>query len=216
MAKQNLGKIMMLPKGEYDKGVTYEMLDIVTYEDSSYLCKQTSINNLPTNTEYWQLISKGVSDVVVSSTEPIDSNRSKIWIRNTETEQIIYLKNNNDEYEEFIKNNFTNYKSSVVKEDTYVSATAVNWCEVRNGIAYVSMNLTLVAGEMSTASATLVSGLPPAKSNIEIQTHLYNSTENYSIRARVTTGGLLRWWYNPAVTIKSNNALSVNINYPVA
>ena len=99
---------------------------------------------------------------------------------------------------------------------TYVSSIAVNWCEVRNGIAYVSMNLTLVAGEMSTESATLVSGLPPARANVEIQTHLYNSSENHSIRARITTAGLLRWWYNPAITVRSNNALSVNISYPVA
>lgn len=130
----------------------------------------------------------------------------------------IYVLNDYGVYEEFItkEDDLADYKPSLVKDDTYVSSIATNWCEVRNGIAYVSMNLTLVAGEMSTAAATLVSGLPTPKVNAEIQTHLYNSTENHSIRARITTAGLLRWWYNPTVTVKSSNALSVNITYPVA
>ena len=64
MAKQNLGKIIMTPKGVYNNSTTYEFLDVVTYEGSSYVCKQASTGNLPT-TDYWQLLaSKGDKPVV--------------------------------------------------------------------------------------------------------------------------------------------------------
>lgn len=56
MAKENLGKIVMTPKGGYDSTVAYEFLDIVTYNGSSYLCKKTSTGNEPTKEEYWQPI----------------------------------------------------------------------------------------------------------------------------------------------------------------
>ena len=56
MAKQNLGRVAMVSKGEYSSATSYEKLDIVTYEGSSYVCKKDSIGNLPTNAEYWQLL----------------------------------------------------------------------------------------------------------------------------------------------------------------
>lgn len=62
MATQNLGKVVILPKGAYDAGTAYAFLDVVTYNGSSYICKAVngSTGNLPTDTTYWQLIaSKG-------------------------------------------------------------------------------------------------------------------------------------------------------------
>ena len=56
MAKENLGKVMMIPKGEYSNDITYEILDIVTYNGGSYVCKKDSKGNIPTNLEYWQVI----------------------------------------------------------------------------------------------------------------------------------------------------------------
>ena len=56
----NLGKVATTPKGEYSNETIYVRLDIVTYNGSSYVCLKESVGNLPTNTEYWQLIaSKG-------------------------------------------------------------------------------------------------------------------------------------------------------------
>ena len=55
MAKQNLGKIIMTPKGVYNNSTAYEFLDVITYNGSSYVCKQASTGNLPT-TDYWQLL----------------------------------------------------------------------------------------------------------------------------------------------------------------
>jgi len=58
MAKQNLGRVAMASKGEYSSETSYEKLDIVTYEGSSYVCKKDSIGNLPTNTEYFDVLAE--------------------------------------------------------------------------------------------------------------------------------------------------------------
>jgi hypothetical protein len=56
----NLGKVATTPKGEYNDSIKYLKLDVVTYNGSSYVSLKESIGNLPTNTEYWQLLaSKG-------------------------------------------------------------------------------------------------------------------------------------------------------------
>lgn len=55
------GKVMPIPKGTYAAGTTYERLDIVTYEGSSYIAKTSTTGNLPTNTTYWQLYAQGAS-----------------------------------------------------------------------------------------------------------------------------------------------------------
>ena len=58
MAKQNLGRVAMASKGEYSSATSYERLDIVTYAGSSYVCKKDSIGNLPTNTEYFDVLAE--------------------------------------------------------------------------------------------------------------------------------------------------------------
>lgn len=44
--------------GEYNAGTTYSVNDAVSYNGSSYICKLESINNLPTNTTYWDLLAQ--------------------------------------------------------------------------------------------------------------------------------------------------------------
>ena len=50
------GRVLLIPKGDYNSGTTYNVLDWVRYDNKAYVCKQTSIGNLPTNTTYWQLL----------------------------------------------------------------------------------------------------------------------------------------------------------------
>lgn len=56
------GRVLLLPKGAYNALTTYNPLDFVTYGADSYVCKQTSTGNAPTNTTYWQLLAKGSTD----------------------------------------------------------------------------------------------------------------------------------------------------------
>lgn len=54
------GRVLMIPKGTYDATTTYNMLDLVYYSGATYVCKQTSLNHLPTDTDYWQLVASGI------------------------------------------------------------------------------------------------------------------------------------------------------------
>ena len=47
------------PTGEYDNTITYSKMDMVTYQGSSYIAIQSTLGNLPTNTNYWLLFAKG-------------------------------------------------------------------------------------------------------------------------------------------------------------
>ena len=61
MAEQEtmvLGIVGMSPKGTYNSETEYEKLNIVTYQGSSYCAKKDTLGNLPTDTEYWDLIAE--------------------------------------------------------------------------------------------------------------------------------------------------------------
>lgn len=58
MAKQILGKVVPIAKGEYNSSTQYEILDIVTHNGSSYIAKTNVKGQTPTNTTYWQLLAK--------------------------------------------------------------------------------------------------------------------------------------------------------------
>ena len=50
------GRILIMPKGDYDSTKTYEMLDLVKHNGTSWLAKKESTGIEPTiaNSEYWQ------------------------------------------------------------------------------------------------------------------------------------------------------------------
>jgi hypothetical protein len=50
----NAGRILILPKGEYDASKTYEMLDLVNRNGISWLAKKTVSGIAPVEGEYWQ------------------------------------------------------------------------------------------------------------------------------------------------------------------
>ena len=60
MATENLGRVALKYKGEYSSEITYKVLDVVSYEGSSYVAIKETTGNLPTNTTYWgQMAQKG-------------------------------------------------------------------------------------------------------------------------------------------------------------
>lgn len=52
------GKVLLMPKGDYNSETAYSVLDWVRYQGAAYVCKQASTGNLPTNTTYWQLLTQ--------------------------------------------------------------------------------------------------------------------------------------------------------------
>ena len=49
------GRILIMPKGNYDSSATYEMLDLVNHNGASWLAKKTATGLEPSNanSEYW-------------------------------------------------------------------------------------------------------------------------------------------------------------------
>lgn len=58
MATKILGKVAIMPKGEFNELTEYQVLDLVTYQGSSYISLQKTTGNLPTDEEYWQLVAE--------------------------------------------------------------------------------------------------------------------------------------------------------------
>lgn len=56
MAKQILGKIAYISKGEYSSSKNYEINDVVTYQGSSYVSLKDTQGNLPTDENHWMLL----------------------------------------------------------------------------------------------------------------------------------------------------------------
>ena len=69
----NAGRVLMIPKGDYNAATTYEMLDCVYYNGRSYVCKQTSTGNLPTNTTYWQVMTPDSSAEIQALTNEVEA-----------------------------------------------------------------------------------------------------------------------------------------------
>ena len=55
---QVLGIVGIKHCGAYDATIQYEKLNVVTYQGSSYCAKGNTLGNLPTNTEYWDLMAE--------------------------------------------------------------------------------------------------------------------------------------------------------------
>lgn len=55
MSATDLGKVGMRARGSWSNSTTYEVLDIVSYNNSLYIAKQAvPANTAPTDTTYWQ------------------------------------------------------------------------------------------------------------------------------------------------------------------
>ena len=65
------GRVLVLHKGEYNAATTYSAMDEVSYYGSNYRAKQTTTGNVPTNTTYWQLVTKGISGFSVVNGVPM-------------------------------------------------------------------------------------------------------------------------------------------------
>lgn len=73
------GKVLMIPKGDYDAAETYTMLDVVSYQGKSYVAKQTTTGNVPTNTTYWQLMVDAQGHTIKDSTTTFPNRANLVF-----------------------------------------------------------------------------------------------------------------------------------------
>ena len=79
MSEYSLGRIGLVPRGAYDAAATYQPLDVVTHEGSSYACVAVCTGTPPTNPLNWQLLAQSGSTVIGDSaiTPSSDSIRAQ-------------------------------------------------------------------------------------------------------------------------------------------
>ena len=77
MAKQILGKVAYVSKGDYNNELFYEINDVVTYNGSSYVALGNTLGNIPTNTSYWQLLAQK-GDTYTVSEEDLNTIKQEI------------------------------------------------------------------------------------------------------------------------------------------
>ena len=84
------GRVLLIPKGDWNANTTYTGLDWVRHNGAAWVCKNTCTNIEPTseNTNYWQLISKDGDSVTVdaamsdSSTNAVQNKVVKSYVDN--------------------------------------------------------------------------------------------------------------------------------------
>lgn len=59
MATIDIGKLTFTHKGDYAGGTAYVLNDVVYYNGSAYIAKQSTTGNVPTNTTYWSTFAAG-------------------------------------------------------------------------------------------------------------------------------------------------------------
>ena len=63
MSSASAGRVLLIPKGDYNASATYSALDVVVYNHDSYVAKKSTKGNLPTNTTYWQPLTNGYGEI---------------------------------------------------------------------------------------------------------------------------------------------------------
>lgn len=74
---QSAGRVAFIGKGSYDATITYNLLDFVIYQGSSYVAKKTTVGNEPTDTEYWQLLAQGAENAPFGMSDTSGSAAAK-------------------------------------------------------------------------------------------------------------------------------------------
>ena len=75
------GRILLIPKGDWVNDTTYEMLDWVRHNETSWVCKKncTGIEPSEENSENWFLIAKdgeGISSIIEDALYAISNSAS--------------------------------------------------------------------------------------------------------------------------------------------
>ena len=63
----NLGRVGMNVRGEYSPTIAYQPMDIVTYQNGSYMAKVATTGSAPTNTSKWDKLMQGSSDYALAA-----------------------------------------------------------------------------------------------------------------------------------------------------
>lgn len=108
MARQVLGKVMITSKGEYVSGVSYQILDVVTYNGSSYVAKRNT-GSVPTSDDWQLLAQKGDTYVMTDEdfervVDKISGDATSEFNQNVDKKTIEFNKNAEEKLDEYNQN----------------------------------------------------------------------------------------------------------------
>ena len=193
MSIYNLGRVLPIFKGEYNPTETYENLDVVLYNGSSYVAINTTTNNLPTDENHWAVVAMAgtlspeqieyveqqVIEYVQGQGYVIDENYTHTDNNFTNADK---AKVNNavvDPSYVHTDNNFTNADKSKLdnidmstKQDTLVSGTNIK--TINNQSILGSGNITIQGGSGGTSDYTDLSN-KPSINGVELSGNKTNS-----------------------------------------
>ena len=92
------GRVAIVPKGEWDSSISYEKLDVVSYNNALYMAKKPSVGQVPADGEYWMLC---VQSIDYSEFEKIINGTTTVGI----ADKAINDKNGDDIVDTYAKKN---------------------------------------------------------------------------------------------------------------
>ena len=129
----NAGRILIMPKGDWNALTTYDMLDLVSYNGTAYLARQTNIGQNPstdTSMTYWQpfgsasaIATTSAPGLVMPDGETISIDGTGLININIDNDTLVY-----DSVNDYIKANITSALANL---------TDVNVTSAQNGQALV-------------------------------------------------------------------------------
>ena len=60
------GRVLIIPQGTYDANAEYHLLDAVFFNGSTYIAKDTTTGNPPSDTQHWQVLAQGAQDAAAA------------------------------------------------------------------------------------------------------------------------------------------------------
>ena len=91
MIRTILGKVSVTPRGAHIPGITYEYLDIVTSNGTTYLSKSSENDYPVSNTTHWMVIaiSANIPEIKTITNDDLNEDFHLIWAHNKNTDKWI-------------------------------------------------------------------------------------------------------------------------------
>ena len=212
----NAGRILIMPKGDWNALTTYDMLDLVAYNGIAYLARQTNIGQNPstdTSMTYWQPFGSASQIATTSSPGLVMPDGETITIDNTG------LINVNIDNNTLVYDSVNGYIKAVVSS-ALANLTDVNITSAQNGQALIYDNTsqkwenTTLYGDGIALSSLDATTITSAISALQAPTftEAVSRTNVASGDTNPTLWGKVKKWFNDLTNgVFTSNTFAVDL-----
>ena len=145
MAQITIGRILPIFKGDWSSSVTYTKLDIVYYNGSSYVAKQTSTGQEPVlPSDYWMMVAKGLKWDTMTPSEKQEIINSVTAVLQDDIDAL-------DERVTTAESNITSLQSGQSTLQGRVTTAEGNITSLNQGLATLENDIDTIGGRVTTA-----------------------------------------------------------------